>query len=58
MWVLEATVEGYPEQAALLEAIVKEPCFRADELPEMPDAARKPSPHIRSQDMFDELERD
>jgi hypothetical protein len=42
LWVLEATVEGYPAQAKLLEAVVKGPCFRADELPPVPDEARKP----------------
>lgn len=56
LWVLETTVEGYPEQAALLEAIVKEPCFRADELPSVPDSARNPSPPTRGRDLFDELE--
>ncbi len=58
LWVLETTMEGYPEQAALLEAVIMEPCFRADEFPDIPDAARKPSPHTRGQDMFDELKRD
>ena len=42
LWVLEATVEGYPEQARLLENIIAGPCFRADELPRVTDEARKP----------------
>jgi hypothetical protein len=42
LWVLEATVESYPEQAKLLEAVVNGPCFGADELPAVPQGARKP----------------
>lgn len=46
LWVLEATVEGYPEQAELLEAVMSGPCVRADELPEAPEWMRKP-PSLR-----------
>ncbi|PJC72439.1 MAG: hypothetical protein CO013_09275 [Syntrophobacterales bacterium CG_4_8_14_3_um_filter_58_8] len=42
LWVLEATVAGYPEQEKLLEAVIDGPCFRADEFPPVPDAMRKP----------------
>lgn len=42
LWVLDATIEGYAEQAKLLEAVVAGPCFRADELPEVPKEMRKP----------------
>jgi hypothetical protein len=42
LWVLEATVEGYPEQTDLLDAVIAGPCFRAAELPAVPDDARKP----------------
>jgi hypothetical protein len=42
LWVLEATVAGYPEQAQLLEAVTAGDCFHADELPEVPDTLRKP----------------
>jgi hypothetical protein len=42
LWVLEATVAGYPAQAALLSAVVKRRCFKADELPPVPESARKP----------------
>ncbi len=37
LWVLEATVAGYAEQAELLEAVVEGDCFRAGELPVAPD---------------------
>jgi hypothetical protein len=42
LWVLEATVESYPEQANLLDAVIAGPCFRAGELPAVPDDARRP----------------
>jgi hypothetical protein len=42
LWVLEATVAGYPKQAELLEAVLSGECFQADELPEVPDEMRKP----------------
>jgi hypothetical protein len=42
LWVLEATVEGYPEQARLLESVLKGDCFTTDELPAVPDGMRKP----------------
>jgi len=44
LWVLEATLAEYPAQAELLPAVVKGPCFRANELPDVPDAARGPLP--------------
>ncbi len=47
LWVLEATVAGYPEQAKLLEAVTAGPCFNADELPPVPDQMRK-APSVRS----------
>ena len=46
-WVLETTIESYPAQAALFEAILASDCFRASELPAVPNlcaARRKPSP--------------
>ncbi|MCI0599373.1 MAG: hypothetical protein L0Y60_07595, partial [Beijerinckiaceae bacterium] len=54
LWVLEATVEGYPEQARLLETVIKGDCFQADELPPVPDEMRKP-PRARTMDgdLFD-----
>ena len=59
LWVLEATVEGYPKQAKLLEAVATGECFQADELPEVPDHMRKP-PKAQSpgSDLFDEIEDD
>ena len=42
LWVLEATVKSYPQQERLLEAIVSGDCFRADELPRVPEVMRKP----------------
>ncbi len=41
LWVLEATVASYPEQAKLLDAVLKGECFRADELPPVPEEMRK-----------------
>jgi len=57
LWVLEATVAGYPEQAKLLKAVVAGRCFNADELPPVPDEARKPPAHHRALggDLFDDL---
>jgi len=42
LWVLDATVQGYPEQENLLKAIVNGLCFKAEELPSVPEAMRKP----------------
>jgi len=42
LWVLEATVASYPEQAGLLEAVVTGECFQAEELPEVPERMREP----------------
>ena len=41
LWVLETTVEGYPKQQELLESVLAGDCFRADELPVVPDEMRK-----------------
>ena len=42
LWVLEATLAAYPEQAQLLDAVLKGPLFTAPDLPDVPDHARKP----------------
>lgn len=42
LWVLEATVKGYPAQAALLDEVLAGPLFTAGELPPVPGHARKP----------------
>jgi hypothetical protein len=53
LWVLEATLLEYPAQAKLLSTVVEGPCFHTDELPSVPDHARKPS-HEGS--LLDQLE--
>ena len=53
LWVLEATLAEYPAQAKLLSAVVKGPCFKADELPPVPDAARKPPARPSAKGLFD-----
>ncbi len=55
LWILEATLLEYPTQAKLLSAVVKQPCFHADELPPVPDHARKPS---REGNLFDQLKQE
>ena len=42
LWVLEATLATYPEQAKLLQEVIAGDCFKADELPEVPEEMRKP----------------
>ncbi len=42
LWVLEATVKTYPEQARLLEAVIEGDCFRADDFPPVPAEMRRP----------------
>jgi hypothetical protein len=56
LWVLEATTAEYPTQAKLLSTIVKGACFRADELPAVPDSARKPPSRRAENGLFDEAE--
>jgi hypothetical protein len=56
LWVLEATLAEYPAQAKLLSAVVKGACFKADELPPVPDEARKPPSRPRAKGLFDEAE--
>lgn len=58
LWVLEATLTEYPAQAKLLAAVVKGRCFKADELPAVPDAARKPPSHRGEKALFDAAEDD
>ena len=52
LWVLEATLDGYPEQARLLDAVVAGPCFQADDLPPVPDDMRKPPPRLGAKDQL------
>ncbi|RXK85153.1 DNA methyltransferase [Chlorobaculum sp. 24CR] len=42
LWVLEATIDGYPAQATLFDAIIASDCFRAGELPAVPELMRSP----------------
>ncbi|MGO9122320.1 MAG: type ISP restriction/modification enzyme [Desulfomonilaceae bacterium] len=56
LWVLEATVEGYHEQAKLLDMITAGPCFRAEDFPSVPDDARKPpGPRPDNHDLFEDI---
>ena len=43
----------YPKQAKLLDAVVKSPLFKADELPEVPEAMRKPPERKKQKGLFD-----
>lgn len=49
LWVLEATVSGYPRQAKLLDGVVAGPCFAADDMPEVPDRTHRSSGTSASQ---------
>jgi hypothetical protein len=40
LWILEATLAGYPEQNQLLGDILASPLFLTEELPDTPEAAR------------------
>ncbi|MBN1928529.1 MAG: hypothetical protein JW764_03200 [Chlorobiaceae bacterium] len=42
LWVLEATIDGYSAQAALLDGILASECFLARELPAVPKLMRSP----------------
>ena len=52
LWVLEATVAEYPAQAKLLSAVVKGPCFKAEELPDVPPESRKPPARPSAKGLF------
>ncbi len=58
LWVLEATLAEYPAQAKLLSAVVKGPCFRANEMPPVPEEARKPParPKATRRGLFDDVD--
>jgi hypothetical protein len=57
LWVLEATVAGYPEQSKLLDAVVAGKCFNAGEMPPVPGEARKAPAHRQTLngELFEEL---
>lgn len=43
LWVLEATIAAYPQQAQLLYNVLRGALFEANELPDVPDKARRPA---------------
>jgi len=43
LWILEATIAGYPQQADLLDSVLQGPLFKAEELSDVPDEARRPA---------------
>jgi hypothetical protein len=50
LWVLEKTIEGYPQQKKLLDEILAGPLFLASELPPVPPEAREaPMPSKKKQ---------
>jgi hypothetical protein len=53
LWVLEATVESFPDQARLLDSIVAGRCFTAAELPPVPPEARLVPRIQRQPGLFD-----
>jgi hypothetical protein len=58
LWVLEATIEGYPDQSALLEAVVAGPLFLADEVPEAAASARRAAGAQSQPSLFDARDED
>ena len=55
LWVLKATLESYPAQAELLHQVIAGDCFRADELPEVPEEMRKePAQEKLKRTLFDQ----
>jgi hypothetical protein len=53
LWVLEATVAGYPEQAQLLTAVVSGDCLDADGLPDVPPSMRNAPPAAAGDRLFE-----
>ncbi|MFW5731830.1 MAG: type ISP restriction/modification enzyme, partial [Planctomycetota bacterium] len=53
LWVLEATLAEYPRQAELLEQVVEGECFKADQLPDVPEYMRKAPKRKKDKDLFD-----
>ena len=47
LWVLEATLAAYAEQAQLLQEVIASDCFHAEELPPVPKEMRKPPKAIK-----------
>ncbi|PKK82918.1 MAG: DNA methyltransferase [candidate division Zixibacteria bacterium HGW-Zixibacteria-1] len=56
LWVLEATIAIYPKQAKLLEDVIAGACFKAAELPKVPERMRKPPASRKADhDLFDNM---
>ena len=53
LWVLAETVQHYPEQERLLQAVVASDCFQAAELPTAPDEMHKPPKESKNHELFD-----
>ena len=53
LWILTATVECYPEQAKLLEAVVESDCFQVSEIPLVPEEMRKAPKLLSDTDKLD-----
>ncbi len=55
LWVLEATIAGYPEQEALFNRVLAGKLFTAEDFPDVPADARKPPkvPRSNAEDLFD-----
>jgi hypothetical protein len=55
LWVLEATIAGYPEQEALLDLVLAGHLFTTSEFPEVSDEARQPPkvPRGNAEGLFD-----
>ena len=44
VWILEATIEGYEDQAKLFQRVVESECFGAEDFPDPPGWMRLPPP--------------
>ena len=54
LWLLEMTVDTYPKQKELLEAVIRGECFQAGELPEAQATMRNPpKPDMQGPGLFD-----
>ena len=58
LWVLEHTVAGYEEQKKLFEEVLASELFRADELPLVPESARKAPKLSKNTSLFKEDDND
>ena len=58
LWVLEATIAVYPQQAELLGAIIRGDCFKANEMPDVPEDMKKLPKTVKHQDSLFEAFKD